>query len=570
MNLLKSLITISLLPTALLGSLNVKDRMSVDLEIIKNAYEVCYAPAEWKKQFSGWDLDVEYQNALHQIDSIKDITTKDYQRIVKHFLLSMKDYHVSPLYHSTEMATLPFKIQGADGRYFVVQVNTKLSNYLEIPLQIGDEILSFNNRPIHEAVTDFKYNEFGNPGTETDQGMAEGFFTSRLGSLGHIVPLGQNIITVCHKANGAIATYTPHWEYYPEQIEAAYNRKPKKGWVELEDDQPLTEHTFFTKKMSTPYAVALRDMHNQLELADERDMLGCAFELSGANNNRIVWQANSNFYKAYVYVTPKGQKIGYIRIPTYHASNDEAQEFAQLIAGYQINTDALIIDQQNNPGGYFFYMYAIASMLTDKPLKVPLHRQTLTQDDVAFAIQYLHQIESIRNNYEAQRILGSTVQGYGVNFNVAQQFKSHFHRLIDEWNNGSLITPPIPLYGIEEIQPHPTARYTKPLLVLINHMDFSCADFLPAILQDNKRAVLLGTKTAGAGGFILKASHPNRFGIASYSYTGSIAERLDHHPIENLGVTPDIHYKISANDLRDGYVEYHQALQNAIDLLLKK
>ncbi|MFA6916707.1 MAG: protease-like activity factor CPAF [Parachlamydiales bacterium] len=569
MNLLKSIFFFALFPAQILWStVSVKDRMIADLEIIKNAYEVCYAPAEWKKTFADWDLDVEFQKAKDQIDSIDYITTKDYQRIVKHFLLSTKDYHVSPLFHSTEMSALPFRLQGAEGRYFVVQTNNKLRNYLEIPLQVGDEILTFNHIPIHEAIQNFRRSEFGNPDSETDQGMAEGFFTSRLGSLGHLVPQGQCVITVKHKANGATATYAPHWEYYPEQIEAAYNRRNNKGWIELEEDQPLSAHGFFTKKMSTPYAVALKGMQELLGQED-RDMMGSALDIL-CGNNQILWQANSNFYKAYVYETSKKQKIGYIRIPTYHATYAEAQEFAQLIAGYQVNTDALIIDQQNNPGGYFFYMYAIASMLTDKPLKVPLHKQTLTQEDVAFALQYLNHIESIRNNYEAKQILGSTLQGYGVNFLVAQQFKSHFHRIIEEWNLGSMITSPISLYGIDEIQPHPTARYTKPLLILINHMDFSCADFLPAILQDNKRALLLGTKTAGAGGFILKAAHPNRFGIASYSYTGSIAERLDHRPIENLGVTPDIPYRMTANDLLNGYQDYHQALQNAIDLILKK
>lgn len=564
----KSVLFFSLLPSSLLfGSLSIQDRMATDLEIIKNAYEVCYAPAEWKKKFSTWDLDNEYEAAKNHIYSIDDISTKDYQRIVKRFLLTTKDYHVSPLFHSTEMSALPFRLQGANGRYFITQTNSKLRNFPEIPVEVGDEILSFNNAPIADAIQHFKDTEFGNPESETDQGMAEGFFTSRLGSLGHIIPTGQCTLTVKHK-NGAVTTYTPHWEYFPEQIEPAYHQRSKKGWVDTEEDVALSDHPFFTKKMSTPYAAALKGMYDQLGL-EERDLMGSTLNHEG-NNNIILTRWSSNFYQAYIYQTPKNQKIGYIRIPTYHAGYEEAQEFAQLVSYYQTNTDALIIDQNNNPGGYFFYMYAIASMLTDKPLKVPLHKQTLTQEDVAFALQYLHQIESIRNNYEAQRILGSSLQGYGVNLKVAEQFKAHFHRIVDEWNNGNMITAPIPLYGIEEIQPHPTARYTKPLLILINHMDFSCADFLPAILQDNKRGVLFGSKTAGAGGFVLKASHPNRFGICSYSYTGSIAERLDHNPIENLGVTPEISYKMTSNDLCNGYCDYHDAIQAALDTLLRK
>lgn len=544
----------------------LKHRMIADLEVVKNTYEVCYAPALWKKEYAGWDLESAFEKARLDILGFSDITTKDYQRVVRRFLLSMRDYHVAPIFHSTELAYLPFRIQSAENRYFVTGNNVRSSIYNQIPVLIGDEILAFNDEPIHDAVQRFKLEEFGNPESLTDQGMAEGFFTSRLGALGHVVPNGRATVKVRHRATGEIVTYTPEWEYRPEQIQSAFNRKPKKGSIELEEDQPLSDHPFFAKKMTTPLAAALKGMYDLLE-DHEHDLMGNALDVFGTEN-RIVSQTGSAFFQAYIYENAKKQRIGYIRIPTYHAGYNEAQELAQIITQFQNSTQALIIDQLNNPGGYFFFMYAVASMLTDKPLRVPLHRQTLTQEDVAFAIQYLNTLENIRNTYDAQRSIGYSLQGYAVDYRVAMQIKKHFRTIIDEWNTGNLLTSALPLYGFETIQPHPTARYTKPILMLINHMDFSCGDFMPAILQDNKRAVLFGSRTAGAGGFVLKGSHPNRFGIASYSYTGSIAERLDHHPIENLGVTPDIPYRMSAKDLGDNYCEYHNAIQEALDRLL--
>ncbi len=52
--------------------------------------------------------------------------------------------------------------------------------------------------------------------------------------------------------------------------------------------------------------------------------------------------------------------------------------------------------------------------------------------------------------------------------------------------------------------------------MLINEMDMSCADFMPAILQDNKRATLFGSRTAGAGGHVLSFNFPNIHGIADF------------------------------------------------------
>ena len=125
--------------------------------------------------------------------------------------------------------------------------------------------------------------------------------------------------------------------------------------------------------------------------------------------------------------------------------------------------------------------------------------------------------------------------------------------IVDEWNAGHQLTDPYFLYNINHINPHPSARYTKPILVLINSLDISCGDFFPAILQDNKRAPLFGTRTAGAGGYVRPASYPNRFGVDLFRYTGSIAERVDKNPIENLGVTPDIFYSLSEEDLQGNY-----------------
>jgi C-terminal processing protease CtpA/Prc len=154
-----------------------------------------------------------------------------------------------------------------------------------------------------------------------------------------------------------------------------------------------------------------------------------------------------------------------------------------------------------------------------------------------------------------------------VTYELAWGIYENLLFIIDEWNSGRQITEPNYLLGIGPLPPYPRIRYTKPILVLVNHLDFSGGDFFPAILQDNKRAAIMGTHTAGAGGYVGKVSFPNLNGIAYFSYTASIAERTNHRPLENLGVTPDIHYEITENDLHNNYRSYSAEILKNVQTL---
>ncbi len=256
-----------------------------------------------------------------------------------------------------------------------------------------------------------------------------------------------------------------------------------------------------------------------------------------------------------------------MRIPRYRGGAYEVDIFARIIAYLEKNTSALVIDQVNNPGGSVYYLYALTSLLTNEPLHTPKHRMTITQEDVAFALKYEQLFASIRSDDDARSLLGDSMDGYPMTYQTSQFMLNFFRFIINEWNNGRTLTQPYYLYGVDSINQHPQTRYTKPILVLVNRLCFSGGDFFPAILQDNKRVTLFGSKTAGAGGYVDTFYYANPFGIADIDYTGSIAERIDNNPIENLGVTPDIYYDITENDLQTNYSGYVQAVLDAVEAL---
>ena len=107
-----------------------------------------------------------------------------------------------------------------------------------------------------------------------------------------------------------------------------------------------------------------------------------------------------------------------------------------------------------------------------------------------------------------------------------------------------------------------------PILLLVNELDFSCGDFFPSILQDNDRATIMGTRTAGAGGAVQGVEVPNLVGVGSMSFTTTIAERINQQPLENLGVTPDIEYQMTVEDMQNGFQGYKEAVLEAVEAIL--
>ncbi len=140
------------------------------------------------------------------------------------------------------------------------------------------------------------------------------------------------------------------------------------------------------------------------------------------------------------------------------------------------------------------------------------------------------------------------------------------------------MTPAFPTFGFGALNPSTQTPYTKPILVLTSPRCYSCADFFPGILQWNGRARIFGERTAGAGGVVKIHKFANNLGIDEVLVTESIADfgirRADgsvvddpnraEHPVENLGITPDVPYKWTMRDVADKGAAYARAVNREI------
>lgn len=544
-----------------------KDRMKSDLDIIRNSLDVTYAPREWKYLYASWDLDEKINEAKQKIDQASPITTKIYQRIVRDFFNSMRDYHVRVRFFSTESATLPFLVTEAEGKFYITYVNTKKLPSSAYPLCIGDELVTFDGRPTAEVVRELRQSEQRSGNDATDMAIAAMMLTNRRGSEGHVVPKGPITIGV-RSDSDKVDDIQLVWLYTPEKItnhfKGAIGKSAQESQKEgLSDIQNLLFNNKLLKKsMTAPHFEFFKEVAKHCEgskqIMGERESVVPAL-------GKIWWESpKESFYHAYLYETDDRRLIGYIRIPHFIGFNEEIEEFENVIQLFEERSDALVIDQINNPGGYLEMCYGLSSMLTEKPLETPKHRFTISQADVSVAIDTLEILEKFKDFLD----LDGSFFGMPVTNQTIQFYIDFLNFVIKEWNEGRTLTHPSYMNLVDKVNPHPTTRYTKPILLLTNHLDFSGGDFFPAILQDNRRVTILGTRTAGAGGYVLGMSFPNLYGIDYFTYTGSIAERVNKNPIEDLGVTPDIQYAITAEDIKSNYQNYKEAINKAVLSLL--
>lgn len=533
------------------------------LGTMKSIYEATYAPADWKAKVYGWNLETEYQNAIAKIDA-KDagLTQADVISITNDFIYAMKDYHVSVSYVSTETATLPLNVRRAEGKYFITFIDkAKLSDTI-FPFNAGDEIVSFDGKPTDQAVQEVKAVVIANV-TETDQALAELMLTRRRKSRGFSVPQGPVWVSVKAKDSDKIETRQLIWEYTPEKVlpfsgssvgvlpnDISASAAPS-SMTRLLDRSMSFDTSGLSDKSANPFWLGTRTSY--------LPALG-----------KKIWETDAaNPFDAYLYKNAAGKLVGVVRIPSYVPANvgDALKAFSKIVTHFEAVADGLVIDQLNNPGGSVFYLYTLASMLSNQPLKTPLHRMSITPADVMDSVNVINELASVKDDESAKKVIGETLGGYPVSYQLAEFFRGYANFNISEWNAGRTFTRPYWIAGVDAINPAETV-FSKPVLVLVNELDFSGGDFFPTILQDNGRAKIMGTRTAGAGGYVVGFNVPNLCGIDGFRVTQSLAKRVSDNPIENLGVTPDIDYALSAADFQDGFKPFKKKVQESIDSML--
>lgn len=588
---------------------SIRKAMIQDLESVKYTFSFRYAPSEWKKERYGWDLEDAFLEAKNKISSKRITSSKEYQKVFKSFLHTMRDYHVKGLFYSSEWSYFPFNVRGSMGRYYLTgfrrglpgdfydtliriglsdDTRERLENLerdalLKINGEVGNEIVTINGQPVAHVVEEFIDEELGGDRTDTGYALAEKMLFHRMGKYAQKVPTGDFTVTFRCQRTGKLNSYTLPWLHFPELIKNRMQVDPlesSEGKSTLFADlcvEFAKDLQGFESKLNKMVDAAL-PVHLNETVQDRREK-GFLPPLGP-----IVWEhRDENPYAlyAYEYLNSQKRRIGYLRINDFigqgQAPKKRIEEMIAILKHIEANCEGIVVDITDNPGGVGGYLYAVLSLFADRPLVTPLQNEVLTQELVfrtaACRGATLYNLYVLLHNKKINEgpYPGYHIEaGYCLNEESMRQQLAYYDALIDEWNLGKKRSDLHNLFGIDTVNPHPGFTFKKPLLLLVDELDFSCADWFPAILQDNGRATVFGNKTAGAGGYVLRQNVCSRFGVSKYSFTGSFPYRPTGAPIENLGVTPDIPYKLTENDLKFNYRDYIEAVNAEMQKIIKK
>lgn len=591
---MKKLLLSLILPIFCYGNTPTQKEMIHDLEVAKHLFQTKYGPLQWKKEHFGWNLEQQFLKARNQVLTGKAKNIKSFQKIFKDFLLSSHDYHVNVFTHSTAMSWFPISIKGVDGHYYLLKEASdkppqfllfkpcpfELDKYKEaiFSLNPGDEVLAIDGIPIRELIEELIVSRFGGNRAPSSYAMAELMLFKKAAETAETFTL-----TLLHQDTIIPVNYILPWIRIPEWIKSQPLDKPSElidaaMSLESQKNEPKKLLATISKLLTQDYSI--KQAYPILFGSEEMEELPKVLEDNKSADTRekgrlpplgeVIWETdNKKTIYGYLYLNEEGQKIGYIFLKSFDHENPDLMvpEILDVIEVFEKETEALVFDITDNPGGSALYAYAVLSALTTKPLKCPTQRETLIQEDLFNYIavqQYLNSMIESRNE-ESEPY---TLSGLIMTEKIGEGLKKYIKNLLKTWESGKRFTKPMPLLGIAEIEPNPRVQYSKPILLLINELGFSCSDIFAAILQDSSRATLFGKQTAGAGGYVRKYKHTSRFGIAGYTLTGSIITRENGQVIENLGVTPDVPYDLTVRDMRDNYIYYIKNVNNEINKLI--
>lgn len=484
------------------------DERSADFEQLVSLIRSTYGMLEYKKQAIG--LDFEALSARYRAGLKNLASDNEFYDLLSAFTTELKDAHVGHYRPSNRFARLGFTVARADGKAIIAGINRKVLAADTFPFQVGDELVAIGGETVERMLKKILPQHSGG-NDASSLGLATRMLTSRWGGMGP-VPTGVVKVDVRPRGSEEGQSVNIPWIVHGEALPGlSFHGQASTGL--FGPKRPTTEMSVqpVAARMDPPTASIYTPDGARTIAAEE--------------------------FEAAVFDSPKGP-MGYIRIPSFMPGDTQKaiQEMRKLLKEMWY-TKGLVLDLNNNPGGSLYYGYALAAMFVNRPLEMPTIAQRASRSNLSM---YLAWIDEVQDPVTRQLLQYS-----------ADQLRAALEKDQPMTDFGFA-------YGISAVVPDPEVVYTKPILMLINDQCYSCGDIFPALLQDNKRAKLFGHTTAGAGGAVTEFG-PLAYSGSKVSLTLNVFKRSSGTYIENVGVTPEIEYDVTQDDIATNYRAYKAA-----------
>ena len=269
--------------------------------------------------------------------------------------------------------------------------------------------------------------------------------------------------------------------------------------------------------------------------------------------------------QAYI-VNYKGKRIGVLRIPSYGGQlKAEIRWVSEVLKRMENTTDVAILDVLSNGGGSVHYGIRLLSMLAGKQALQSITANTRLTETLIYNLTD----PDSRKDYET---------GEPLNYAADQVETLIAERWEKKYLNGERWTGQEPYFsnvatqsGNGIIVPDQEALFTKDFIVANDKYSASGGDFIPAMLQANRRALVQGETSQGLGGPVYRQIESMPGSEMSLRCTMGYCERSDGWPIENVGVVPDLYRGVTVEDLNNNFKDYAEdLLESALALAEKK
>jgi hypothetical protein len=473
-------------------------------------YSKHYGMLRWKKEHLNVDLASLKARYVPMIEAAK--SDEEFQRLCARFVADWQDPHLAFMPADERVARLGFRTSRVDGKAIITGIDRDSLPKEVFPFSEGDELVSIDGKSVERLA----------------------------GSLREVMSSGneESTLSLVYRL---LAVRIPGWLEFPSGNATLAIRKYGESeavttslpWIVT--GKPLPGASPFI----SPIGRVTQETRFQHPLEGVLAKGGATMADALVPQNVEVHVVQKDPFVAYTMDTPKGP-MGYLRLATFAPTDKSIDEYIKLYRKALKEmwfTKGLVVDLRNNGGGSLFYGYALAGMLTDKPLVAPTFSLRTTRENVLLYREWARKSPSASLQASIELVSGALEKAFA---------------------SGEDFTEYVPLDGVRMIQPDAEVHYTKPIVVLINDQCYSMADIWPAILKDNDRVKLFGTNTAGAGGAV------EPFGTlthceAKVNITVNILKRTSGQPIENLGVAPDVVYSPSVEDMANNLQEYRMA-----------
>jgi len=542
MSITRGVFLLGLVAAPIFGQLTLDQKMS-DFQAVAGLYAKQYGPYQWKVDALHYDL-LNIQPWLDQIAATKN--DLDFYEVMSKYVASLNDAHDSYSLPANFVANLNFTVDIYDGKLLVDSINRSRLPVAEFQFLNGHELVSIDGQDAQKLLDGLmQYEIAANP--RSTRRLAAALLTTRPQvRMPHAADVPEISTVVFREPDGTLSTYRIPWTKSGLLLTSVGRYTTPHaalgGDVGADDDQSTAPDAPAPAPSPDSYMQVLRQLWN-CRLPDKAvNGFGAQTPIFSPSLlpgfEQRLGKTSSDFFFSGVFAA-NGHKIGFIRIPNYEPADEVAAltAFATEIAYFQANTDGLVIDEMRNPGGDVAFVNAIVSYLIPTPW-----------DSIPFEVRANSGwVVDVSSAYESAKAQGAPQ----VILDLLQQLKDAITTANSQMRG---MTVPIPLDDFTITRAPATdskgnvVAYTRPLIVLVDELSASGADYFPATIQDNQRGPLVGWRTMGAGGSVT-GWEAGTYSLGTTTVTQSLMHRKtlvvtsdypSTHYVENVGVRPEI------------------------------